>query len=259
MIQIVPQQSTSALRALFGSFDLPAGVRCRGVLEGYIPGIIYTDDAARPTWAVLSESIFGTLYPVGAVDKNILTALVEAGRYERDTLIGLWPGDPLRAALPDSPQYEGTVIDCTDRPVGQGLDAFLSAVPAGCEIRPMDAELHPQSPWYEDRMEAHGSIGTLLEKEIGFGLVRDGALLSESSAGPVAAGIMEMGTITLEPYRGRGYATIVCAHTIRECEARGLQTYWNCNRDNQPSVALGRKLGYRSAREYLLFGWFPSD
>jgi GNAT superfamily N-acetyltransferase len=259
MIQIVPEQSSSALRALFGSFDLPAGVRCRGVLEGYSPGTIYTDDAARPTWAVLSENSFGTLYPVGAVDKNILTALVAEWRQKGDTLIGLWPGDPLRAALPDAPQYEGMVIDYTDRPVGQGLDALLSAVPAGCEIRPMDAELHSQSPWYEDRIKAHGSIGTLLEKEIGFALVRDGALLSEATAGPVAAGMMEMGTITLEPCRGRGYATVVCAHTIRECEARGLQTYWNCNRDNQPSVALGRKLGYRSAREYLLFGWFLPD
>lgn len=256
MIPVAPDQISSPLRALFAGCDLPAGVRCRGVLEGYNPGVIYTDDPARPAWAILRENTFGTLYPVGAVNKSILTMLVQEWQ-QSEVYIGLWPDDPLRAAVPDAPQYEGVVIDYSDRPLGEGLDNFLSAVPEGCEIRPMDADLHRQSPWFEDRIRSHGSIQMLLQKEIGFALVRDGALLSEATAGPVANGVMEMGTITLEPYRGRGYATVVCAFTIRECEARGLQTYWNCNRDNQPSVRLGRRLGYRTAREYLLFGWFP--
>lgn len=256
MIQIAANHISAAVRALFGECDFPAGVRCRGVLEGYNTGIIYTDHPETPTWAVMHEDAFGTLYPVGAVSKSILTALVEEWQQKGDALIGLWPDDPLSATLPDAPQYEGVVIDYTDRPVGKGLDSFLSAIPEGCAVRPLDADLHKQSPWYKDRINQHGSVEVLLEKEIGFGLVRDGTLLSEASAGPVAQGVVEMGTITLEPYRGKGYATVVCAYAIRECERRGLQTYWNCNRDNQPSVALGKKLGYQSAREYLLFGWF---
>jgi RimJ/RimL family protein N-acetyltransferase len=54
----------------------------------------------------------------------------------------------------------------------------------------------------------------------------------------------------------KGYASITCAHIIHEMEQQGYLTYWNCAKQNQPSVALARKLGYRCEKEYRLLAWF---
>lgn len=259
MIQLSAEQSSPAIRALFSPFDLPTGLRCRAALDGYMQGVVYTDDLARPTWAVLRENTFGTLYPAGAVTKAILTPLVEEWKQKGDTLIGLWPDDPLVASLPDDPQYEGSAIDYLDRPVGEGLETLFQTVPDGCSLCPMTAEILLRSPWYADRLRMHGSVEAILKKEILFALLRGDLLVSEASAGPLGKDLMEVGTITHPDYRGHGYATIVSARVIYECEARGFQTYWNCNTANLPSAALGRKLGYRSARKYRLLGWFPAD
>ena len=52
---------------------------------------------------------------------------------------------------------------------------------------------------------------------------------------------------------------VTCAHLIRDCEARGYQTYWNCARQNLASAAVARKLGYRTEKEYRLLAWFKRN
>jgi hypothetical protein len=257
MLRATWEQISSSHRDLF-NVDMPAALRCQGVLHGLNRGIIVTDNLETPTWAVVRESTFGTLYPAGMVTKAILSSLVEDYRQQGDTCIGFWLDDKIIELLPDAPQYDGRVLDFINRPVGTGLDDLLQQVPRGCEVRALDADLHKQSPWYRDRLAAQGSMEAILANEIAFGLVRDGILVSEASAGKIDTNIVELGTITLDVYRGEGYATYISAYCIRECEKRGLQTYWNCNTANLPSVAVARKLGYQSEREYRLFCWFPN-
>jgi len=74
-----------------------------------------------------------------------------------------------------------------------------------------------------------------------------------------ALGMIEIGTITGEAYRGRGYAALTCAQLIRECEARGYRTYWNCAKDNQASAGLARRLGYQTEQEFRYVVWSPPD
>lgn len=66
---------------------------------------------------------------------------------------------------------------------------------------------------------------------------------------------IELGVETYEPYRGRGYATITCAHLIRACEAKGYQTFWNTAKQNVASIALARKLGYQTEKEFRVLAW----
>src|SRR5262249_39788948 len=129
-------------------------------------------------------------------------------------------------------EYDGRVLEYNER--RGDLSAFI--IPEGCEIRPFKRE-----------------------NEHGLHLVRGGEILSEASVGAPAAGIIEMGTNTTEAYRRRGYATIICAHLIRDCEQQGYKTYWNCAKQNTASAALARKLGYWDEKEYRLYAWFPTD
>jgi hypothetical protein len=46
-----------------------------------------------------------------------------------------------------------------------------------------------------------------------------------------------------------------CARLIQACEELGHATWWDCAKQNLASVALARKLGYRTEREYRVLAW----
>jgi len=70
-----------------------------------------------------------------------------------------------------------------------------------------------------------------------------------------ALGLYEPGVFTPPAQRGKGYGTLVTARLIQEIETRGGQSYWNCTKQNLPSAAIGRKLGYRIEREFRCMSW----
>jgi RimJ/RimL family protein N-acetyltransferase len=98
-----------------------------------------------------------------------------------------------------------------------------------------------------------------LEQGFGYCLVSDQELLSEAFAADAALGMIEIGTITGEAYRRRGYAALTCAQLIRECEARGYRTYWNCAKDNQASAGLARRLGHQGEKAFRYVVYSPPD
>jgi GNAT superfamily N-acetyltransferase len=251
-VEIKASQAPPQLRLLF-SAEEPAGLRLAGILSGILPGRILTNDPANPSWAIAQETTFGTIYLVGMVQPETIAQFIADHRHENDVLIGLWPGDARRALLPKA-DYEGTVIDFTDRPVGQGLERYLT-IPEGCEIRQVDAALFGQLEEADGLVEIYGSVERALETIIGFCLLVNDEVACEALSGPAIGNIIEVGMTTREAYRRRGYATTTCAHLIQACEARGCQTYWNTNGTNLPSVAIARKLGYKTAKEYQLLAW----
>lgn len=255
LVSIQPDSASPAVRALFDA-DMPAGARCFATLDGIHKGTILTDDPDNPTWAVVKDAAYGTVYFGGALKASAIYDLIMEFRPESDVLIGVWRDDPLLKKLPPSPDYDGWTVDFTDRPAGDGLDHLLTRTPDDCEIRVIDRELFERCSWRQHYITQFGSAGAFLNKGLGFCLMKDGEIVSEVYSASCGGRIMEMGVTTQEAHRRRGYATYLCAYTIRECEQRGYTTYWNSARQNGASIALARKLGYQSEREYRLLAWF---
>jgi hypothetical protein len=254
MLRVDPNQVTPDLRALFDPGE-PAALRCFAVLDGTLAGVILADRLPNPAWAVAQEGMNGTIYLGGQIDAALIAQVVAELRRAGDVLIGLWPDDPRRAWLPPNPDYEGRVLEWYDRPLGEGLEPFLAAVPPGCTIRPIDAEILPRCQWYAEVCREMGSAARFFQLGLGYCLLRGDEVLCEAYAGPDVQGVWELGVITQEAHRGRGYATITCAHLVHACEAQGHQTYWNTNLQNLASAAVARKLGYRVERQYRLWAW----
>ena len=257
MFQLSSVQVSPRLRSLFDP-GLPAALRCFAVLEGAAAGQILTDDPANPTWGLVWETAFGTLYPGGALEAPLLARLVDKLRREGDVMLGLWPDDDRLQQLPPNPGYEGAVLEFVDRPLGQGLEPYLSQIPPGCQLRRVDHHLLELMTDRDLTITTFGSAEKALEKGLGFFLMSGDTLLCETFSGPPALGLIEIGVMTHEPYWGQGYATLTCAHLIQACEALGYQTYWNCAKQNRASAAVARKLGYRTEKEYKLVAWFKS-
>jgi RimJ/RimL family protein N-acetyltransferase len=259
MIEISPEHVTPQLTSLFAP-DMPASLRCFAVLAGAENGLIMTDTPDRPSWGAVWESGDGTLYLGGALDAPVVSQIITFLRRNGDVLFGFMDGDPVQGLLPPHPGYVGTTLEFLDRPGdGSGLDPFLAPLPAGYEVRRMDADLLAQCIWYADTVRRYGSAEQFLSKGLGMCLLHNGVVASEAYAGPPTLGIRELGAVTREEYRRRGLATITCAHLIRTCEALGDRTYWNCATTNIASASVARKLGYQTEREYRLLAWFKAD
>ncbi len=254
MIEIPPTQVASPLRALLQPRD-PAGLRCLAVLEGIHAGKILVDDPQDPQWLVVYENTFGTIYPAGEIGTEVMVEIIHRLRSKKMVLLGLWLDDPRWALIPSDYDYEGRVLDFYDRARDDRLQPFFSQLPEGCELRPVDAALIERSVNREAHFLGYPSYEEALSDLTGFFLMKEAEILCEALAGPVILGTREIGVDTLEKHRQRGYAAITCAKLIDACEQQGLQTYWNCNQKNIPSMKLARKLGYQTENEYKLVAW----
>ncbi len=59
---------------------------------------------------------------------------------------------------------------------------------------------------------------------------------------------VEIDVQTLQEYRGRGFAAIVCAKLIEYCLERGIEPHWDAA--NELSLKLAQKLGYTNPKRY---------
>lgn len=189
------------------------------------------------------------------MDGPALAALLGNLAPHGDVLLGLPPGDSRFELAPRRPEYLGNVLEFTNRPASKGLEGWLGRLPDACQLRRVDGELFSRCLERDLLVSIYGGVEQALAGSLGFCLMRGEQILSEAHAGPAALGMIEIGTMTQEHYRYHGYGTLVCAHLIHACEEQGWQTYWNCASHNRASVALARKLGYQTVREYELRGW----
>src|SRR5262245_60368625 len=163
MFRLSSAQVSPRLRSLFDP-GLPAALRCFTVLEGDAAGQIFTDDPANPSWGLVWETTFGTIYPGGALEAPLLAQLVDKLRREGDVMLGLWPDDDWFRRLPPNPGYEGAVLEFVDRPLGQGLEPYLSQIPSGCQLCRVDHHLLERMTDLELTITTFGSAEKALEK-----------------------------------------------------------------------------------------------
>jgi RimJ/RimL family protein N-acetyltransferase len=257
MISVLASQVSPQLRALFDP-TMPTALRCFAVLDGSAAGSILTDDPENPTRGAVWKSISGALYLGGAWDVDSLAQLVADLRQHGDVFIGYRHDDALANILPANGEDQGDVLEFTNRKRGEGAEVCARRIPDGCQVRRMDAALFEQCIDRDFRVAYYGSADKALEMGLGFCLMHGDDLLSEAFAYTLKLGMREISVLTHQDHQGRGYATLVAAHLILECESAGVQTYWNCDQPNQASARVARKLGYRSEKRYKVAAWLKA-
>lgn len=250
-LTLEPAQVTPELSALFTPAD-PAFVRCQAVLDGHAAGWIFTDHPETPTWGLVQEAAFGSLYMAGTLQAGVLHHIITTLCDQRNVLVGLWQDDPRWSLLPANPAFTGYTLEFTDHETAQKLPD----IPQGCKLKRLDQSLSKQIVGRNYLIHTYGSIQKALEWGYGLCLVRGDELFCETFAGPSANGVIEIGVETHPHHLRKGYASVTCAHLIHEMEKQGYTAYWNCAKENLPSAALARRLGFRTEKEYRLVAWF---
>jgi RimJ/RimL family protein N-acetyltransferase len=232
--------------------DQPAPARLWAMLAGTCPGRLALDDPTAPRFALLQELAEGTAYVGGAPDPEAIAAGITLLRAHQDVVICRWPRDPLLDALPPDPDYRGAAIDFHDRDPQRGA---ALALPDGYQLRRIDADIAGRLEGFGYYDDMFGGRATALAQTVGFCALRGDEVAAESVAGPIAGGIAEIGVGTAEAHRRRGLAAAVSEQTIREVEARGLRAIWNASEHNAASLALARRLGFRTERPFAVLAW----
>ena len=259
MIRITSDQVTPAIRSLFCTNE-PQARRCFAVLNGTAPiGKIIVDNPIDPKWAIVQEVVDKSIYIGRSIDASTFANVFAALRQEGDVLVGMWLDDSRVGLLPANPTYDGRTLEFYDRPISEGLDKYLQQVPADCMIQRIDRELIMRTEWGPVDVEMMGGIDNWEKSCFGYCLMRGDEILSEATVGLPALGLFEPGVFTQEAHRGKGYGTMTVARLIQEIEEMGGQTYWNCAKQNIPSSAIARKLGYRVEKEYRCMAWSKTN
>jgi RimJ/RimL family protein N-acetyltransferase len=235
--------------------DVPTRPRALAVLDGLLSGRAWADDPADPDALLVMEDADGTVFGGGRVTAEaVRTALDGVPTASGDLIFGFaGPDDPMRRMVPAEPYWRGKAIDFTDR-VAPADEAGLvgRSLPYGARVVALDASLLPMTEWYEDTVHAFGSAERWEELGVGYAVMVGDRMVAEATAGPRCRGLLEMGVITREDHRRRGFGTLVSRLTARASEARGDRVWWNANAGNAPSLAIARRLGFRAERRYEL-------
>jgi RimJ/RimL family protein N-acetyltransferase len=95
-----------------------------------------------------------------------------------------------------------------------------------------------------DRGAGFGSTRALLEDGIVAAAVVNDAVVAIAHTSAMTDRHADIGVATLQPFRGRGYASAAAALVARAIQATGRTPVWSCGETNQASLRTARKVGF---------------
>lgn len=251
MISITYEQLIPTILSLF-DFTKPTMPRAFNVLEGLNRGQILVNDLAHPTWAVVRDVIYGTLYFGGQVHADLVATLVPFFRELGEVGIACWLDDPLNEIIPVAPEYDGLSLYFPER---SQTTALQVPIPEGYHVAVRDQNLFRQSFDYASTLAAFVTEENVLRHTFGVTVLHGEQVACEAGTGAPTHGQIEIGVTTHEAHRQRGLAFLACARLIEICEAQGYKTWWDCAKQNTASIRLAHKLGFHSEKEYRYVWW----
>ena len=193
------------------------------------------------------QGIMGQAYVARETEPK--AALIVSGEY---SFFGGGPTSPDARELVQNffqvNESDRTVVIFND----QLLQRYMEAIPEGYQLAAFDEDLYHQAmaeDWSREFCEVFPSAEEYLNKGFGFGILKEGRLVSGASTMTVYHGGIEIQVATRESYGGKGLAMACSAALIRECVRRGIRPCWDAA--NLTSKHMALNLGYEYRGEYL--------
>ena len=193
------------------------------------------------------QGIMGQAYVARETEPK--AALIVSGEY---SFFGGGPTSPDARELVQNlfpvNESDRTVVIFND----QLLQRYMDAIPEGYQLAAFDEDLYHQAmaeDWSREFCEVFPSAEEYLNKGFGFGILKEGRLVSGASSMTFYYGGIEIQVATRESYGGKGLAMACSAALIRECVRRGIRPCWDAA--NLTSKHMALNLGYEYRGEYL--------
>jgi len=233
-------------------FDFPNRTMFLAFVEGQTPGVAFVDNSAAPTGCLVTVGFNNLTFVGGKPGQRWLDQAFAQLRKDEFLLLTWadWAANPYTS--PPNPTERIKRYEFLDSIHAFDQSRLMEQLPKDHHFRRMNQELLMRCEWESEMTKAYGTPENFLRYGFGFCLMQDDEICSEAYAAFRAAGRYEIGVITPEKHRRRGYAYLACAYLVAECAKSHHQTSWSCNQENVASVATAQKLGYQTQREYQL-------
>lgn len=229
-----------ALKYLFESDASKAPV-LGTALSGDSPAQILVDDGVSPKACAIRCAFGGTTFYAGESQSFLNDTIMRLRETGNVSLVWLRTyGTKLHP-----PEGIAHTIECIWFGNRTPTCGSLPDIPEGCEIRPIDKELVGRC-MSKSFLETCNPPKAFHDGSMGLALMRSDEILCEASAPWWAGGLVEVAVFTPEEHRRKGYAFVTCEHLASACENLGYGMVWVTAQDNVASVALARKLKFRS-------------
>lgn len=243
------------LREIF-DINFPNSAALWAVLMGKYMGQALVDKEANPSQCVLRTDAALTYFSIGT-NQEFLNRGIEYFRGSGAVWL-VWPyqtslSPPYLKSAETVPRLEFTGCD----PSSEILDNLRRNIPAGFQIHTINAALLARCAWRDEMAYYAGSLESFLRHGIGICMMQGDEIIVEAYASALGKTRAEIGAITQENYRGRGYAPIACAYLIQACEQRGYTAYWSCEAGHTASIRVAQKLGFQEPRAYTIYEYNP--
>jgi len=219
------------------------------VFQGRHAGRALVDDLQHPLQCVLRTEANLT-YASLHVNRDFLAEAIDNLRQTGPIrLIRSLDDAPAPGGYRILPRLEFYDVD----PHSPVLVNWRSRLPNGYDLCLIDRVLLERCEWRDDMAFYCGSLENFLRNGLGMCLMHGEQIIVETYASALGSPYAEIGAITQEPYRGRGFAPIAVAYLIDALGQHGYRAYWSCDVDNPASVRVAHKLGFKVERPYEIW------
>jgi RimJ/RimL family protein N-acetyltransferase len=252
MLELLDVDEYAIAKSFFRDFKINQPI-LYSILENRSAGKVFTDDKSHPSF-MLVHSPAAYVFLGGNPDQTSLRKIVSYLKILSNASL-VSPLDWKFRTF-----FEGASFCCVERLQLQrhsdfsNLDSWKDNLAARYSIHRIDRETFPQCNWRSFVLSCYGDADHFLANGMGFCLVDQGKIISESYAF-IAAGKAEIGVVTDENYRGLNLGTSICAVMLDYCYKNNIEPFWSCNIDNLASVAIAKKLGFEEDCKYFFLKW----
>ncbi len=235
------------------------------ICGGFNPGRVFVDQRENPQVALIWSSV-GYFFLAGDsklagnltdIRQTLTETFVPASRALGETGFILVPSDHhwkdhLDELLPGRGAIEiyrrPFVFDHIQHAI---QNDSVEGIPQGFLLKPVDGTLAEEigilASWV--------SVELFLQNGLGFALMDGDVIASVCYSVFASSTHLEIDVHTDERYRRRGLAVLTAGAFIEECLVRSLQPNWECFWENEPSIALAGKLGFKAESDYPVWYW----
>ncbi len=266
MIECNPTQFDLALPFMQG---IRQSVLPQAVIQGGNPGRVFVDDLQKPA-AALVWMPFGYLFlggdPMNPVVENRLPAVLTNRLIPESHAVGnrgfvLMVDRETWEPRLDAVTGSRSLVKTYRRPFRFNAMRFeqwrnwKERVPQGFSIRRIDETLLQNPDLQAEIRSTWSHPGDFLRKGFGFAALRGSELVSYCHTVCVSLNAVEVSVRTLQDHWRQGLASLVTAAFLEHCLKVGKRPNWECWWDNQPSIALGGRMGFDPMEDYPVYYW----
>jgi RimJ/RimL family protein N-acetyltransferase len=230
----------------------------RAMESGTAPAACYADREEEPSVCVIREghSLFvggdakgqAAEAAMDFLGRDLLTPEL---RQELRVMKIVYPDDAWKALLLSalSGDSVNTYMRCVFRHPTPG--SFLAAPAPHIQYITADTAKLDNFSMIRDEVESTlGSFEKFLAEGFGYTLVMENRVCGFCTAEYLSAGECAIGIEVLQEYQKKGFASHMTACFLQECSKRGLTPYWECWKNNIPSVRTAEHAGFSGRTEY---------